>query len=334
MTRTAPPSKARLGVALGTGALVALTAITVLAAPTAHASTPASYASLDRASSAACLKASALRNGSVGPVTRFSDRAGMDARVVTGIWPQPHMKGASATMLCLYNRRAKRAEVQELAGGLAVQTPVQAVQAVPIKDRQWRIKAIDGRPPVASGNAPLTLKFGSDGNIAANGGCNGFGGRYMLTGEGLKIYGPMIGTQMACALAVMDQERQLQAILAAAQSLVAQADGTLLLSATDRRTIVLSPGQTAESPGQPMQFINFRCGKQLIAADLSPARAIVELDGQRIELPNRSVGDPESPRMFTNGRVTLFQTIEGPDRSVSLAIGKAAAQRCILMGKS
>lgn len=318
------------GITLGIGRLVTMAAATLLAANAAHAATPASYASLDRTSSAACLKASALRNASVGPVTRFSDRSGMDARVVTGTRPQPHMKGASATMLCLYDRRAKRAEVQELAGGLAA-APLQAVQ---IKDRQWQVQTIDGRPPASGGNAAVTLMFGSDGNIAANGGCNGFGGRYMLTGEGLKIYGPMIGTQMACAPAVMDQERRLQAILAAAQSLVPQVDGNLLLTASDRRTLVLSPGQAAEGSGQLMEFISYRCGQQLVAANLSPARAIVELDGQRIELPNLNVGDPEAPRLFTNGRVTLFQTIEGPDRGMSLAIGKAAAQRCEPQSKS
>lgn len=324
-------SKLRLRIALGIGGLAAMAAIMLLAAGTAHAATPASYASLDRASSAACLKASALRNGRVGPMTRFSDRAGMDARVVTGIWPQPHMKGAPATILCLYNRRAKRAEVQELAGGLVVQTPVQAAQ---IKDRRWQVQTIDGRPPASGGNAAVTLMFGSDGNIAANGGCNGFGGRYMLTGEGLKIYGPMIGTQMACEPAVMNQERRFQAILAAAQSIVPQADGTLLLTASDRRTIVLNAGQSVEGTDQPMQFTTFRCGGRLVAMNLLSDRAIVELDGQRLELPNRSVGDPEAPRLFTNGRITVFQTIEGPDRGVSLAIGKAAAQHCVPQSKS
>lgn len=325
MTIVPRPSKMQLRIVLGIGGLATLATIMLLGPGAAHAATPASYATLDRASSAACLKAAMLRNANVGPVTRFSDRAGMDARVVMGIWPQAHMNGAPATLLCLYNRRAKRAEVQELAGGLSMQTAVQAVQ---IKDRRWLVRAIDGRPPISSGDAAATLIFGSDGNIAANGGCNGFGGRYMLTGEGLRIYGPMIGTQMACAPEVMEQERCLQAILAAAQSLVPQADGTLLLTASDRRTVVLSPEQKAGGPGQPMQFTTYRCGQQLIAANLSPARAIVELDGQRLELPNLNVGNVEAPRLFTNGRVTLLQTIEGPDRGVSLAIGKAAAQRC------
>ena len=320
---TASPTMRR-GIGRGIGGLAALAATMVLAAGAAHAATPASYAALDRASAAACLKAAALRNATAGPVTRFSDRAGMDARVVTGIAPQPHMKGASATMLCLYDRRGKRAEVAELTAGIAVPATER------IEDRRWQVRAIDGRAPISSGDAAVTLMFGGDGNIAANGGCNSFGGRYRLTGEGLKISGPMIGTQMGCAPEVMAQERRLQAILAAAQSLVPQADGTLLLTASDRRTVVLSPEQLAAGPGPRMQFKTYRCGGQLVAANLSPARAIVELEGQRLELTNRNVGDPEAPRLFTDGRVTVFQTIEGAGRGVSLAIGKAAPQRCTL----
>ena len=80
------------------------------------AAAPASaYAELDRRSAAACIKAAALKDSRVGSAVRFSDPTGYDARVVTGRWPQPHMKNAPARMLCLYERRTGRAEVQELA---------------------------------------------------------------------------------------------------------------------------------------------------------------------------------------------------------------------------
>ncbi len=80
----------------------------------ANAATTGSYAALDRQTSAACIAASGLRAATVGPVVRFSDRFLMDVRTVTGTYPQPHMKGAKGTMLCLYNRRTKRAETQEM----------------------------------------------------------------------------------------------------------------------------------------------------------------------------------------------------------------------------
>lgn len=87
--------------------------LTMLAA-TADAATTRSYSKLDRQTSAACIAASGLRAATVGTVVRFSDGFLMDARIVTGTYPQPHMKGAKGTMLCLYNRRTKRAETQEM----------------------------------------------------------------------------------------------------------------------------------------------------------------------------------------------------------------------------
>lgn len=80
----------------------------------AAASTAASYAALDRATARACRSVSDLDNAKAGPVTRFSDTFGMDVRTVTGNWRPAHMKGAKATLLCIYDRRKKRAEVQEL----------------------------------------------------------------------------------------------------------------------------------------------------------------------------------------------------------------------------
>ena len=81
----------------------------------AVASTPASYAALDRRSAAACVKAAGLKRSKIGPAVRFSDTLLIDVRTVSGIWPQRHMKGARAEMLCLYNRRTGVVETQEAA---------------------------------------------------------------------------------------------------------------------------------------------------------------------------------------------------------------------------
>lgn len=48
-------------------------------------------------------------------------------RVVEGIWPQPHMKGAKARMLSLFNSKNKRLEVQELAEPVAKVTAVKDI---------------------------------------------------------------------------------------------------------------------------------------------------------------------------------------------------------------
>lgn len=216
------------------GAILAL----VAAAP-AHASSPIADAVVERLSRAACIAASGLRNASAGPVTRFSDRVPVDIRTVTGTYRQPHMQGARGTMLCAYNRANRRVETQELAGG-AFPGPVQPLPPSPPaasipRDLPFRVIDLGGVAPIGA----VTLALGSDGNIAANGGCNGFGGRYMLTGEGLKIYGPMIGTQIACSAAVNRQERRYQQILLAAQSIRRQLNGEYRLYAEDGRTLRL-----------------------------------------------------------------------------------------------
>ena len=85
-----------------------------LCAGAAQAATPESYAALEAKVSAACSKASGFDKALVSPRTiRFSDQAGVDARLVTGIYPQPHMKRAQGLMLCLYDRKSGRVEVQD-----------------------------------------------------------------------------------------------------------------------------------------------------------------------------------------------------------------------------
>jgi hypothetical protein len=86
----------------------------VLAAAPALASTPDAMAQGLTEAKAACRKASDLKNAaSLGKPLLFSDTAGKTAVLVTGIWRPAHMKGARATMLCLYDRASRVAEVTE-----------------------------------------------------------------------------------------------------------------------------------------------------------------------------------------------------------------------------
>lgn len=80
----------------------------------AAAATPAAMAQSLTDAKAACRKASDLKNAAtLGTPVLFSDTIGRTAVLVTGIWRPPHMKGARATMLCLYDRAARTTEVQE-----------------------------------------------------------------------------------------------------------------------------------------------------------------------------------------------------------------------------
>jgi heat shock protein HslJ len=196
------------------------------AASPAFAATPESYAKLDKASEAACLKAANLGGATAGPPVRYSDKVAIDARVIEGTWPQPHMKGAKARMLCLYNRKNKRVEVQELAA------PMVAVASV--KDVWWRAEDIGGKGVVD--RSEVTLMLGSDGKIGGKSGCNGYSANYQLTGETLKIYPPMIGTRMACAPAVMTQEQAYQKLIETAASATVTPEGSMIVTSADGST--------------------------------------------------------------------------------------------------
>lgn len=205
--------------------LSAITAFSV-AAP-ALAATPESYAKLDKAAEAACLKAANLGAAVAGPPVRYSDKMLIDARVVEGTWPQPHMKGAKAKMLCLYNRKNKRVEVQELAAPV-----LQAV--VSVKDVWWRAEDIGGSSVVSG--SEVTLMLGSDGKIGGKSGCNGYSANYQVTGDVLKVYPPMIGTRMACPPALMTQENRYRSLMETAQSVRTTSEGSLIIASADGTT--------------------------------------------------------------------------------------------------
>jgi hypothetical protein len=95
-----------------TGPILAI--MSIWASAQVSASSPAAWEALDRMSAKACIAKSGLHQARVGPATRFSDQMLIDVRTVTGRYPQKHMKGAAARMLCAFNRKTQRAEVQEL----------------------------------------------------------------------------------------------------------------------------------------------------------------------------------------------------------------------------
>ena len=194
----------------------------------AYGATPAAYAALDRRTSVACITSSGLRDASVGPVTRFSDRVGMDARTVTGTYPQAHMNGQVGTMLCLYNRATRRAETAEMQSATAPNG------RAAIKDVWWRGVAINGE---TVGTSPVTMMLGSDGKIGGRSACNNYSVNYMLTGIALRIYPGIIGTRMACPPLRMAQETAFRTTLATVSMASLDADGSLILSGPSGQTL-------------------------------------------------------------------------------------------------
>lgn len=92
--------------------LTTLSALLLLAAVSGRASTPDAWRTLFAAAGQRCLAASGLleAKASAQPAD-FNDEVLM---LVTGMWPQPHMKRAAAQMLCRYSKTSGQVQIIEL----------------------------------------------------------------------------------------------------------------------------------------------------------------------------------------------------------------------------
>jgi len=76
-----------------------------------------------------------------------------------------------------------------------------------LSDTNWKLEAYgpaNDLIPAADG-IETSIKFGADGQVSGNLGCNGFGGDYKQDGTRL-TFGPMMSTLMACPEPQMSQE--------------------------------------------------------------------------------------------------------------------------------
>lgn len=86
----------------------------LLMATPAFASSDAAWKQGMAQATSACQNASGLKAAAIaGQPILFGDDTGKTALLVTGRWRPAHMKNARATMLCLYDRRTRKAETQE-----------------------------------------------------------------------------------------------------------------------------------------------------------------------------------------------------------------------------
>lgn len=68
----------------------------------------------DRRVLAACTAVSKLKDARpAGQAVVFDDRLGLTALMLTGRYPQPHMKGRNGNELCLYARKTGNAYISE-----------------------------------------------------------------------------------------------------------------------------------------------------------------------------------------------------------------------------
>ena len=119
---------ARAGCRPGRWLLSAVAGSATLAA----GSTPQAWSDYAREVVNACVAASRLRGAQPAGerVDYFDDRVGYSALLLTGHYPQPHMKNLPGRELCLFDKRTRTAAVSE-ADGIIRRRPVVASRAEP-----------------------------------------------------------------------------------------------------------------------------------------------------------------------------------------------------------
>jgi heat shock protein HslJ len=290
------------------------------------ASTPQDWAALDARSADACARASGLLEAMVGASMRFSDEAGIDVRVVTGIAPQPHMNGAAVTMLCAYDRRTGKSEAVEAPAG-AVLTALPFAPS--IEGIVWRAEDVGGGGIIDRSRA--TLMFGADGRISGSASCNNYSGSYAFDRGTLSFTSALVATQKTCVPSLMDQERRFLAILGAASQVELLPTGALLLSTPEGKSLRFFPEQPVKpAVASPIRHgLPLQCGDEtLLVTVIADTARVAFADGDLVELPAIASADPAAPRTYTNGRMTLVQRLDGHDAGFSFARGRMVPTRC------
>lgn len=102
---------------------LALALSLMLATPAVQASSDAAWAELTHAVAETCAASSGLDNARASDVIQFDDTLDKVATLVSGTYPQPHMKGAEGTMLCIYDKPTQKTWIDEAAGWTAPDLP-------------------------------------------------------------------------------------------------------------------------------------------------------------------------------------------------------------------
>lgn len=104
-----------------------------------------------------------------------------------------------------------------------------------IRGIDWHVTRMKDLPVVVE-HEP-SLRFADQGRLTGHGGCNGFSGDYELTGEGIRL-SVNASTLKACRDDVMEQERQLLAMLGQVVRFDIGASGELVLHTGDGDRLV------------------------------------------------------------------------------------------------
>ena len=111
----------------------------------------------------------------------------------------------------------------------------------------------------------ISLKFGADGQVSGNAGCNQYGGGYQVQGANLKI-GPLVNTSMACTSpeGVMDQEAKYLAALQNSATYVIEGNTLTIRDAGGAMQVVANQVAVSGLGGTAWTVINYNNGNEAV----------------------------------------------------------------------
>jgi heat shock protein HslJ len=142
------------------------------------------------------------------------------------------MRSALLALLALAGCAGTNAHLQE---GKRLVRGGEPVIAGTLAGGPWLVEDVNGGGVIDAARLDLTF---AENRVSGKSGCNSYGGAWRQDGATIKL-GPLMGTRMACAPALMVLEGKFLAALEAATTVVFDKSGAALLKAPDGRVVTI-----------------------------------------------------------------------------------------------
>jgi len=137
----------------------------------------------------------------------------------------------------------------------------------------WTVKSLLGKSVLAEPR--MTLRFGADGNVAGNDGCNSLGGSFKVDGGRLSFDPNLASTMMACAEPIMEQAGKFGEALGKTASFSIAGNRLSLCDNVGAELVVLEP-LSDELAGVPWRVISYNNGSGGVVSVLQGSELTVE----------------------------------------------------------
>ena len=124
-------------------------------------------------------------------------------------------------------------------GGIGTDAPPPPPEAAPpqnpLANTNWKLHGMNMNE-VPLPRSSITIRFGADGSLSGNSGCNDYSGSYTVNGDALSV-GPLAGTGALCGDEIDMQEQRYLAILQSAATFEMSRNQLIIKDATGQEVL-------------------------------------------------------------------------------------------------